>query len=427
MVMRERIHRRFAGNPLARNSLWMLFGSGVRLATQIAYFILVARALQASGYGIFVAVASLVGIFAPFSSLGSGYVMIKNVSRVPASLGVYLGNAFALTTLTSGLLFLAILAVSPSVLPASIPAWLIPLVAFSDLFFAVIAGVCIQVFVAFQELQWTAMLNILVGAFRLAAALVLNYLVAAPTPRAWGALYLLANAAGALLCAAIVFRRYGRPPFGFSREAAELAEGFHFSLTLSSQSTYNDIDKTMLSRMSGVEAAGNYAAAYRFCDAAFMPVSALLYASYARFFQHGERGVQGSYGFARKLVPVAAAYSLGAGMLLFALAPFIPRVLGVQYTAASGAVRWLCLLPFLKSLHYFGADALTGAGYQKIRSYVQVFVAVFNVLLNLILIPGFGWRGAAWASLASDGLMAALVWGIVYSRLRKTRPVGDAG
>ena len=425
--MRERIRNLFTGNQLARNSLWMFLGSGVRFATQVLYFILVARALEASGYGTFVAVTSLVAIFAPFSSLGAGFVMIKNVSRDPATLRKYLGNAMALTALMSALLFLLVMAVSSSLLPGSIPAWLVLLVAVSDLFFAALATVSTQVFVAFQEMKWAATLNMMLGAFRLAAALALSYLVAAPTPLVWGALYLSGTALGALFSVALVFRRYGLPPFGIAKDAAELVEGFHFSLTLSSQSIYNDIDKTMLSRMDGVEAAGIYAAAYRFCDAVFMPVSAILYAAYARFFQHGARGVRGSFDFARKLVPVAAAYSLGAGIFLFVFAPYIPHVLGEKYAAASEILRWLCPLPLLKSLHYFGADVLTGAGHQRVRSYLQIAVAVFNVLLNLILIPDFGWRGAAWSSLASDGLMAALVWGIVYRYLKGRNPVGEAG
>ena len=191
----------------------------------------------------------------------------------------------------SALLFLLVIALSPSLLPDAIPMGLLLFVAVSDLFFAALVQVSMQVFVAFQELRWTSAVNMAFGVIRLAAALVLTYLVAAPTPLAWGALYLSSTVLTALFGAALVYRRSGLPALGIVRDAAELKEGVHFSVTLASQSAYNDIDKTMLSRMSGLEAAGTYAAAYRFCDAVFMPVSAVLYASYARFFQHGARGV----------------------------------------------------------------------------------------------------------------------------------------
>ena len=67
-------------------------------------------------------------------------------------------------------------------------------------------------------------------------------------------------------------------------------------------------------------------------------------------------------------------------------------------------------MPLLKTLHYFAADALTGAGHQALRTLVQVAVAGFNVLVNLWLIPAYSWRGAAWSSLASDGLLAVALW-----------------
>ncbi len=54
--------------------------------------------------------------------------------------------------------------------------------------------------------------------------------------------------------------------------------------------------------------------------------------------------------------------------------------------------------------------ALTGAGYQGLRTLAQVGVAAFNILINLWIIPAYGWRGAAWSSIASDGLLALSFW-----------------
>jgi O-antigen/teichoic acid export membrane protein len=68
------------------------------------------------------------------------------------------------------------------------------------------------------------------------------------------------------------------------------------------------------------------------------------------------------------------------------------------------------LLPLLKTCHYFVADAITGAGRQGLRTLVQVVVALLNVFINLWIIPAYSWRGAAWSSLASDGLLALSLW-----------------
>jgi O-antigen/teichoic acid export membrane protein len=187
-------------------------------------------------------------------------------------------------------------------------------------------------------------------------------------------------------------------------------EGFYFSVSLSAQTVYNDIDKTMLARLSTLEATGIYAAAYRLIDVAFVPVRSILAAAYAKFFQHGASGISGSMGLVKRLVPIAGGYGFAAGIGLFLLAPIVPYVLGDEYAGIVEALRWLAPLPFLKAMHYFAADSLTGAGFQRGRSAVQVVIAVFNVLVNLWLIPLYSWRGAAWSSLASDGLLMLGLW-----------------
>jgi O-antigen/teichoic acid export membrane protein len=84
------------------------------------------------------------------------------------------------------------------------------------------------------------------------------------------------------------------------------------------------------------------------------------------------------------------------------------------------ALRWLAVLPILKVVHFFLSDALTGAGFQGIRSAIQIGVAIFNVLINLWIIPLYSWRGAAWSSIASDALLAAGIGAAAYVLSRRT-------
>jgi O-antigen/teichoic acid export membrane protein len=99
-------------------------------------------------------------------------------------------------------------------------------------------------------------------------------------------------------------------------------------------------------------------------------------------------------------------------------------VLGRDYAAAVEALRWLALLPFFKAMHYFLADSLSGAGYQRIRTLTQIGIAVFNVAINFWLIPAYSWRGAAWASLASDGALVIAMYAAVMFVMAKEARLG---
>lgn len=397
----------------------MLAGGGVRLALQAAYFVMIARSLGPNQYGAFVGVAALVGILAPFALLGTGDLMIQSVSRDHASFRESWGNALVVTGISSGLLVVLVLLTSRLLLPRGIPLFLVLLIGLADLFFGGMVKLAGQAFQAFEKLQNTARVNVALTAARGSAALALFCFVQRPTALIWSCLYFISTVVAAIYAYHSVQVRLGSPAIALRRLVPRIREGFYFSVSLSAQSVYNNIDKTMLVRLSTFEAAGIYGIAYRLIDLAFQPVSALLASTYTRFFRHGADGLAGTTGFAKRLLPFSITYGALAGAGLALAAPLLPKVLGKNYAYAIEAARWLAPLVLLKATHYFLADSLTGAGFQGYRTGVQLLVAGANVAMNFWLIPSYGWKGAAWASLASDGmLVVGLLLTIITLRQR---------
>jgi O-antigen/teichoic acid export membrane protein len=70
-------------------------------------------------------------------------------------------------------------------------------------------------------------------------------------------------------------------------------------------------------------------------------------------------------------------------------------------------------------MHVAAGDAMSGAGYQKYRLASQIIAAGSNFCMNLYLIPHYSWVGAAWASLLTDGGLAALSWTVLLWLKRK--------
>lgn len=404
------LRERFRGSSLARGTWFMFLGLTARAGIQAVYFIVIARALAAEGYGAFVGVLALSAVAVPFASWGTGQMLIQDVSRQPDLFARRWGQALVVT-ITSGLaLGTLVTAASRLVLPASIPLALVVMIALSELLFARFTDVASQAFWAFGKLQRTAVISVWLVVVRLIAALALVALVENPTALDWGVGYVLSSAVAAVGALALVQRELGSPDFRRSGERPRFREGFYFSLGQSAGGVYNDIDKTMLARLSTLEAAGVYGAAYRILDVAFAPVLSLLMASYPQFFKSGAAGVGSALKLARRLLPVGSAYGAATGVALFFSAPLIPLLLGEGYADTVSAIRWLALLPLLRAVQYLGADILTGAGRQPLRSALYLGTAGANILLNLWLIPRYSWMGAAWASLISDAGLALAVW-----------------
>ena len=141
-----------------------------------------------------------------------------------------------------------------------------------------------------------------------------------------------------------------------------------------------------------------------------------------RVGRHGVEGVKGTLRFATRLLPLGMGYGALVGVGLLVLAPLLPWILGGEYASVVQALRWLAPIPLLRVVQYFAADSLTGAGYQPLRSAIQIGVGVCTVGLNLVLIPRYSWLGAAWASGISSILMALAFWtALFYLKRREVR------
>jgi O-antigen/teichoic acid export membrane protein len=409
--------------PFFRNTVSMLAGALVRLGLQGVYFVVIARSLGADQFGAFSGVLALIAVLSPFASLGMGNLIIKSVSQDKAAFRTSWGNALFTTVVLSAAFQVLVLLVSRFVLPRGISWLLIVLVGLSDMLLVNVVILAGQAFQAFEQLKRTARVQVALIGARVVAAGVLVAIDQHPTAMLWSAGYFVGTAASAVYAFIWVCREFGSPRLALGLLRRNAREGLYFSFSLSSQSIYNNIDKTMLARLSTLDGAGIYATAYRLIDLAFQPVAALLASTYSRFFQHGANGLAAATGFAKRLLPFAAGYGVIATIGLALAAPLVPHIFGASYTFAVEAVRWLSPIVLLRSVHYFLADSLTGSGLQGVRTFVQILVAGQNVLLNLWLIPLYGWRGAAWASLASDGMLVASLGFLIFLLTRKQQSV----
>ena len=399
---------------LVRDSLWMLVYKLLKVAIQAGYFIIVARVLGAENYGSFIGVTALVSILFPFIALGSEHILVKYVSTNKSLFGTYWGNTLVLLLGNSLVITAVLLILSPLIFANNISLVSIFLILLSDLLCLGLFSISAKALMAINRIDKVAQMGILSTCSKLLAAISLAIFFNNPDTNIWACLYFIASVIMATIAIMLVQKLGGYPRPVFSKLKSNIRQGIYFSIGTSAQNINANLDKTMLASLSSLSATGIYGSAYRFIDVGSVLLLALFSATYTRFFQHGTSGIKSSLGFAKRLLPIISMYAAVSfvGYLIFA--PVIPIVLGEEFRDAIPALRWLAPLPAIASFQFLAADTLTGAGHQKARSIVQVFAAVFNILLNLWLIPLYSWKGAAWATLISDSLRLICLWVILF-------------
>ncbi len=400
----------------------MTLGGGLasRALLQAAVFVIVARGLGDAGFGAFNAVLALAAAWATLAGFGSHILVIRDLSRDPDRLAAGWGRALAAVLAGFAILFPAYLASVGWILEERVSWTLAVLLGLSELLFLPVAAAATAVYNAREQMGRASLLVLLPSALRLAAAL----LFVASGPEAgrqaveiWAGLHAGATAATAGWCLAMVTREAG-PPVLPSRATllAYVRAGLPFGILGGAQRLSTDADKFLLARLAGLEAAGGYAAAYRFVELALLPVHAMLAAAAPAAFRAGADGPGAAWSALRPLLLPGILYGLVAAVLLQAAAGLLPLLLGPAFREAAGVVAWLCWLPLLALPRWLLQRALGAGDHQHQGMRIAAGGAVMNLLLNLALIPGWGWKGAAAATLATEAAVVAALWLTLRSR-----------
>lgn len=409
--------RRYLQSRLTGSTAIMTVGMGLRLLLQMLSFVIVAGSMGAREFGAFVSVAALVGIASAFAGWGGDQLIVRRVARAPSELPKAFGSALIFLGISGPPLALLSFALVPWLVDSSIPWQIVICVAVSDILFQRINNFAAAGYQAVDRPFGTVWTNVGFTAARVAAAGL--WVALAPTHHAlsWAVYYMSAAALAGTISFWRVCRDLGYPVWQVAW--ADWRDGFHFALQMASYAAFGNTDKPVIAALSNLSTAGLYAAAFRVTDAAIVPVRALMYSTYARFFQVGVAGPQASLKLAVKLLPVGIALGVLGSLGIVAAAPIAPYILGRSYEGTATIMWILAPLPVLYAIYYLGADVLISSGHAALRTLTQIAMPPVNIVLCVFLVPAHGAKGAAVAALLTHIILAVAAWiaaGVVSSR-----------
>ncbi len=401
-----------------RNAVFKGAGEVVVRLLSFAFVVFVARSLQASDFGVLNFAYSFPILFIVLADFGFNPLLIREASRQPEQAGKIFFNLFGMKSLLSlayaGAVALGLRLLSPAA-PFYRVAYLLALFMLLNSFTEFLNAV-------FQSRQRME-LEALVMSWQKLSLLVLGLLALA---LGWGlegvaAAYVAAGACG-LVAAALLLRQTGfvRGAWRFDPAYLRYALGQALPLTLTTLfiNIYFRIDMTLLAKMRPAAEVGWYGAAHK-CIEVLMVVPAVLVAAsfpgFSRLFvENPERLRQASHNLLRLLLLLAVPLAAG-GILLGR--PLLELVFGAGYRAAGGAFGWLAVALAFIFMNYLLSYLLISGGRQKINALVAGLAVIVSVGANLLLIPRFGYLGAAASAAATEAVLFAAYFGSVHRLL----------
>lgn len=118
------------------------------------------------------------------------------------------------------------------------------------------------------------------------------------------------------------------------------------------------------------------------------------------------------------LFALAAVLALPVPIFAMWLAePLVSLVYGARFASSAPLLAMFGWTLLLLSITYLASAMNVAVGNVRYQSWSAALCAALNIALNLSLVPHFGVTGAAWASIASGALMAAISLYCAVSRI----------
>lgn len=416
------IKRRIANRPnlikILDNIGWLFFDKILRMGVGLIVGVWVARYLGPEQFGVFSFAQAFVGLFGAIAGLGLQGIVVRDIVRDPSGKEETLGTAAALQ-FVGGLIAYGLILVTIF--------WLRPDDALAKVVVAILGSMMLfkasEVAVYWFESQvlskftvWVQNVVFLVFAAIKVMLLLLNVPL---IDFAWAT---MAEALVVALLMLIMLSQRGLRVRQFritvARAKSLLTDSWPLVISGVAVLIYMKIDQIMLGQMIGDEAVGIYSAAVRISEVWYFVPMAIVASVFPAILEAKKRSEEQYYRRLQRLYDLMVWLSICIALpMTFLSTPIVTLLFGDAYIAAGAVLAvhiWATIFVFLgvASGQWFLAENRQVLSLQR-----TVLGAIVNVILNIVLIPGYGVLGAAWATVVAQ-LSAALIFDLIQKETR---------
>ena len=402
-------HEGAAGRTSARRAagdvLLQVGARGLNALLGVAVTIALVRGLGATGFGDWSTLLSILTIVGYLGSLGLNDVALRYAALEPERERVWISAVVSLQLIISVPVTMITMAVGVGLVSGS-----------SQLAAVLLACTCLftalgSVRVVFQlrvRNSWTAGFELLNGV--LWAIAVLSIAAVGGGIVAFAIAFFATTAVVNLVQFALARRQI---QFGITGERSAIRElvvvGVPFAIASLLYLAYTQVDQVLVFEIAGAHSAGLYGAANRMLDRALVIPASIL----ATLFPMIAGAFRDDIARMRNLVQTAAEVLLTATVPFVCLVAVIARPLmillfGEQFADAGPALTIFMIVFAASGFSFIAGDLVIVLGIQRRYIFYAAAGLVVNVVLNVILIPPYGFLAAAWVSLVTEVVVIGL-------------------
>lgn len=395
---------------IAKNLGLLFISQIISLILGFLYIIYTARYLGVFEFGILSFALAFTGIFGVLADLGLNMLMVREVSRDKSMANKYLGNVITIKIILALItLVLIVLTINLLKYPQNTVevVYLISLSVILGSF----SGTIYSIFQAYEKMEYQSLSQTLSSTLMFSGILLAISL--GFTVIGFALVYFVVSLIVFIFSILICLWKFVLPKIEFDWAFWKwiLIKALPFGFTSIFVFMYYYIDTVMLSMIliNGNEAIGWYNAAYRLViTLSFVPY--IFFSSIFPMMANSYKTSHNSLKFAfEKSAKYMALIGIPIAVIITALADKIILITyGNSYLPATIALQilvWSMALIFVNSSF---ANLLTSIDRQSTIAKITGIIALFNIILNFILIPYYSYIGASIATTIADILNLAI-------------------
>ncbi len=414
---------------IAKNTGFLFLSNFIQKIFSLALVLFIAQKLGVNDFGVYSFVFSFVILFTTFSELGVGVLIFREISKSKERVRQLLGDALSIKFFLSTAVFLIIAAAIFSLNalePQKYPRQLIllTLVAALSMLLDSFAALFRMVFFAFEKMEYDFYANMAYKGFLLVAAFSLLFLGFG----LWEIVLatLVASAINLLTSFLLCTKKLIVPKieFNFRRQLNLVLLSVPFCMAGIFSSIYGNIDMFLLSLFRGTADVAYYSAATRLVNSlslipatittSIFPVMALLFARKDNSLSLVIERI--SKYLLMIILPVAFGTTLLAARIIGFFYPAMP---GNNFAPAALALQILVWFSVFGFVNLVFLNALNSTAFEKRNALIFGLTVLVNIIANLLLIPPFGFAGAAASMVISEAVFFILAYSAISKRLCK--------